>query len=351
MASIRKRGNGWRAEVCRTVAGHDIRKSGTFDTKAEAATWAARIETEIADGRLGRIPAKTFGQLLEKYRDEVSATKRGERWERVRIERIVAGRPDEVPAVLPDPIASVMLANLDSSHFAAWRDRRLRQVLPASVRREWNLLSAACTIAVREWHWLTENPMVGVRRPPPARARDRRISADEIERLLFALGYDRDLAPTTQTARVGAAFLFAIETALRAGEIAALEWSEVFLEGNYLTVTGQRHGAGKSQAARRNVSLSPEAIRILRQVKAGAEDGQPVFRISSTQTIDALFRKAKGRAMITDLHFHDTRHEAITRLARKLDVLALARMIGHADLRQLMVYYNASATEIAERLK
>ncbi len=53
---------------------------------------------------------------------------------------------------------------------------------------------------------------------------------------------------------------------------------------------------------------------------------------------------------ITGLTFHDTRHEALTRLARKLDVLDLARMVGHRDPRSLMVYYNAPAEEIARRL-
>lgn len=54
--------------------------------------------------------------------------------------------------------------------------------------------------------------------------------------------------------------------------------------------------------------------------------------------------------MIEDMHFHDTRHEAITRLAKKIDVLDLARMVGHKDLRQRMVYYNASASETADRI-
>lgn len=352
VATIRKRGDGWRAEVCRRVAGHDIRKSGTFDTKAEAAAWAARTETEIADGKLGRIPDKTFGQLLKRYRDEVSPTKGGARWETVRINRIVDGHPDQVPPVLPDHIASVPLASLDATHFAAWRDRRLRQVTPASVRREWTLLSHACSIAEKEWRWLPGNPMKEVKRPAPTPPRERRISANEIERLLFALGYERDIAPTTQAARVGAAMLFAIETGMRAGEICALGWPDVFLEESYVTVAAQRQGARKTQATRRNVPLSPEAIRIMQQLRTIQDPQNPdAFQISSTQTLDALFRKAKARAMIEGLHFHDTRHEAITRLAKKLDVLPLARMIGHADLRQLMVYYNETATELAGRLR
>ena len=48
--------------------------------------------------------------------------------------------------------------------------------------------------------------------------------------------------------------------------------------------------------------------------------------------------------------FHDTRHEAITRLCKKLDVLSLARMIGHADIRELNTYYNATAEDIANYL-
>jgi integrase len=63
-----------------------------------------------------------------------------------------------------------------------------------------------------------------------------------------------------------------------------------------------------------------------------------------------MFRKAKARAMIADATFHDTRHLAITRLAKKLDVLDLARMVGHRDLRQLQIYYNETAEVMAVRL-
>jgi len=54
--------------------------------------------------------------------------------------------------------------------------------------------------------------------------------------------------------------------------------------------------------------------------------------------------------MIDDGTFHDTRHLAITHLAKKLNVLDLARMVGHKDLRQLQLYYNESAETMATRL-
>ncbi|WP_058048192.1 tyrosine-type recombinase/integrase [Janthinobacterium sp. Ant5-2-1] len=65
---------------------------------------------------------------------------------------------------------------------------------------------------------------------------------------------------------------------------------------------------------------------------------------------DSLFRKAVTRAGIEGLIFHDARHEAITRLAKKLNILELARMVGHKDIRQLQVYYNETAAEIAKKL-
>lgn len=325
MATYIKRGGTWRAQVRR----HGITKSGTFDTKAAAVAWATKTEAEILAGRRGEVPDKTLGALLERYADEVSATKRGERWERMRIGLLCR-----------DELARVRLPELNASHFAAWRDRRLRAVSAASVRREWTLLHHALNVAVKEWRWLPENPLAGVRRPAPPRARDRRLSDDEIERLLFALGYDYDAPPATATARTGAAMLFAVETAMRAGEIVGLTWDRVDMDGRFLRLPLTKNGTA------RQVPLSSEALRILRQMPRTAG---PVFGLSS-DLLDALFRKARGRAMIEDLHFHDTRHEAITRLSKRLDVMDLARMVGIRDLRILMVYYNATAAEIAGRL-
>jgi integrase len=70
----------------------------------------------------------------------------------------------------------------------------------------------------------------------------------------------------------------------------------------------------------------------------------------TARSLDALFRKARTRAGIDDATFHDTRHLAITRLAKKLNVLDLARMVGHRDPKQLQVYYDEKAKAMAEQL-
>jgi integrase len=332
MASFRKRGSSWEAFVSKTGADKKpIRKSATFDTKAEAQRWAAKIETEIHDGKYAIFADKTLGDLLTRYANEVSVNKAGGRWERLRINAIC--RLD---------IAHIKLCDLNQTHFVKWRDDRLQEVKSSSFLRDRVVVNRALNVAVKEWLWLPKNPLTGVGSPAPPVARDRLISEDEIERLCFAMGYD-GTPPRTVIARVGACFTFAIETAMRASEICNLRWDEVFTERRFLKVA-----SGKTPAARREVALSSEALRIIGLMDE-VRDGDLVFNLKPSQ-VDALFRRAKSRAMIGDLHFHDSRHEAITRLADKLDVLALARMVGHADLRQLQVYYNATAESMAAKL-
>lgn len=71
---------------------------------------------------------------------------------------------------------------------------------------------------------------------------------------------------------------------------------------------------------------------------------------ASSRTLSTLFRRWVSKTPIQDLVFHDTRHEAITRLAGRLDVLDLAKVVGHRDIKQLLTYYNKSAAELVLQL-
>jgi integrase len=103
-----------------------------------------------------------------------------------------------------------------------------------------------------------------------------------------------------------------------------------------------------SKTGKRDVPLSGEAIRLLKQMDS-VKDGHTVFQLTEAQ-VDALFRKLKKMAEVEGFTFHDTKHLACTRLAQKISVFDLARMVGTRDLRTLMIYYNASATDIAKKL-
>lgn len=325
MASFRKKKNGWEA----MVAKKGMRKSRTFPTKGQAMAWAVDVERDIDRGEYAKVVNRPFADLLQHYAVKVSPTKKTCDWELRRIDFLIT-----------DPIAKVMLPELQSMHFAEFRDRRLAQVSAATVLRDWNLLSHVMNKAVNEWKWIMINPLKGVTRPKEPPARERRISADEIERLLYALGYDYDRPAKTASCRVGAALLFAIETAMRVGEICKLTWQDVDLEKRTAHLSETKNGYP------RDVPLSNEAMRLMQQVK---NDHDTVFNLRTSQ-VDALFRKAKARALIEDLHFHDSRAEAITRLSRKVDILTLARISGHRDLKMLQVYYRESMADVAKRL-
>lgn len=322
MASITKQDSGkWRAFV--RVAGK--RKSKVFPNKAAAKAWAAR-EEYLSENPEAVLESMSFGDLLSRYGREVSVKKRGHRAEAVRIERI---RRDE--------LAAISVADLTTKNFADWRDRRLTEVKSSTVRRELEQMSAVLTRARNEWALLNHNPLQGLQWPKDSPPRDRRPSSDEIDALRLSAGEDLRNA----TARAFHAWLFAIETGMRAGEIAGLLPDHVD--------TGRRvaHLPMTKNGSARDVPLSSEAVRLLECLPAELDPG--VFGLTADQ-ISSLFRKVRDRSGVKDLTFHDSRHEAITRLARKLNVLELARMVGHRDIRMLQRYYNATAEELALRL-
>ncbi len=189
--------------------------------------------------------------------------------------------------------------------------------------------------AVEEWGQLPSSPLKGVRPPPAPQPRDRRVTQGELDRLALSAGDDLSHA----TARAYHAFLFAIETAMRAGEIIGLAWPLIDVDARVATLPHTKNGRV------REVPLSSEAVRLLEMLPRA----DPVFGLNSRQ-LDVLWRKLRDRAGVVGLTFHDSRAEATTRLARRVDVLTLARMVGHRNLNQLQTYFNESAEDIAKRL-
>ena len=331
MATFRKRSGGWRAEIVK----RGVRESQTFPTKAQATAWATQREAEILAGVPGHSAgvSSSLSEALKRYKLEVSPTKAGRRWEEVRLDKLdndLEFVGERIGDITPDQIAE-------------WRDARLKVVASPSVRREMTLLSSVFEIAKREWRWCKANPVREVKRPSNGRPRDRRIQPDEERKLLARLGYVEGAKPETLQQELAYAFLIAIETAMRQGEILGMTKANTHLAQRYVRLDATKNGDS------RNVPLSLRAVELLERLIEVATDRQELFRLKSASA-DAMFRKVRNELEIVDLHFHDTRHEATTRLARKLDVLDLARMTGHRDPRSLMVYYNATATEVAGRL-
>ena len=327
MATYRKTATGGtRAEVY--VSG--LRKSKVFTTKQEAKNWAAQTEYELSQLAVGASSTHTLGDIFIRYSHEISSNKKGSRWEKVRL-----------LAFENYPIAKVLLSDLRREHFDEWVALRLKKVKPSTVNRELNLISS-CLTEARRWRLMTGNPMQDLKRPKNPPHRDRRVFDHEIAAFCIACMYREDRPVLQHQQRTAVAFLFAIETAMRAGEICALMPGDVNFKAKTASVRDSKNGFG------RDVPLSKRAVELLKKLEPW-EDGKPIFRLRA-DVLSSLAYRAISAAGINNLTFHDTRHEATTRLAGKMDVLDLARTTGHRDIKQLLVYYNKSAADIAKLL-
>lgn len=311
MASIRKRGSKWRAEV----RAKSVYKTKSFIHRETAVKWARDIEVGLERNDTPGT-TKLVSDALQKYLTDVTPTKKGARWERVRVTKF-----------LTYPICKKRLVDTKPSDFVEWRDKRLIKVSQASVRREMGLWSAVFSTCVTEWEWIAENPLKKVRKPQNSKPRDRILSDKEQGCLCEILGLYGPHGETSRLMQLG------IETGMRLGEMIGLDAKrDVFTD--YAVIQDSKNNES------RKVPLTKKARKLI-------GDG---FTIS-VDYASRLFREATRKAKIPNAKFHDTRHTAATRLARKLDLLDLCRMFGWKDPRHAMVYYNPHASELAQRLE
>jgi integrase len=231
------------------------------------------------------------------------------------------------------------LAKLASSDVARYRDDRLESVAPATVVRELNTISHAIDVAQREWgFWLPHNPVKNVRRPKTPRGRTRRLEASEERRLL-------DACDSGRTPLLKPLIVLALETAMRRGELVGITWSDVDLHRRIVHLQLTKNGDS------RDVPLSQLATTTLESLAADAERARErVFPISGN-AVRLAFEHLRVRADVPDLRFHDLRHEAVTRLfERGLNVVEVAAISGHKELKMLQRYTHLRAVDLVHRL-
>jgi integrase len=342
MATFTKRSGSWRVQ---------IRKSGeksiyrTFPTKAEAERWARELESEMDRGVfVSRKEAEEtlLAEALDRYEREVTPRKKGARQERLRI-----------AAWKRDPLASRSLASIRGVDMATWRDRRLAAgTSPTTVRNDLALLSHLFATACRDWGMESlSNPVQKIKVPAAARARDRRLELrpdkdgkTEEDRLLAA-------CDAASVKWLGPLVRLAMATAMRQGELLALEWKNIDLERRVAKLLDTKNGEA------RDVPLSTAAIQALEYLCPSAEGGRVVqLRTGTVFSADMdqvvyQFRKACKAAGIVGLRFHDLRHEATSRLFEKgLNPMEAASVTGHKTLAMLKRYTHLRAEDLAKKL-
>jgi integrase len=326
MATIRKRGNKWQAQVRRR--GHPA-VTQSFLFKADAEAWARQKEAEIERGDLpvdrGALRSMTLGRLLERYEAEVSPTKKG-----------CASEGYRLRAMRARAIADTTLDKLTTARIASFRDERLGQVSPSSVRRELAIVQHCLEVARKDWGVpLPLNPMEDVRKPQSAKARTRRVTDDDAAKLAEGL-------QKTRSRLLADIVGFAIATGMRRGELLAMTWTNVDAKARTAYLPHTKNGES------RTVPLSPDALNILsRQERTDGEDR--VFP-TSANAVRLAWERLKRRVGIEDLRFHDLRHEAISRFFEYgLNVPELSAISGHKDPRMLMRYTHLKAERPSPR--
>lgn len=334
MAYYTKLKSGWRAQIER----RGVRKSRVFPTKGAAAQWAAQEEALILSGSNSEWPSYTLSDAFRRYELEVSKHKRGTKAEALRFAAWLRDFPD---------LCGKVLHTITADDLAKWREARRALVSDSSVVREAAQLRNVWTIASKEWGWCPEaTPWTRVKLPPKGHARTRQTAGNELKRLLRHMGYVTGKPPVSSQNQVAWAYLVAHHTAMRAGEILSLKRSTVDLAKRVITLhthkTLEREGI-------RFVPFTKKARRVLAVLDDAAKAaGRDAYFTISSQSLDVLFRKVRDRLLIDNLHFHDSRAAALTRLSKRMDVLRLSRISGHRDLNQLLkAYFRESAADIA----
>ena len=312
MSSIQKRGDKWRVFVL--IDG--VRHSKTFKLKKEAVAWANDKELE------GVLENHKFRELIAKYRPILEARPNSSSY-MSKLRKI-----EETVSFIDLPLELITKKMITD-----YRDKRSTEVAPSTVTKDLKIIHAMFKLAINDLGWLRTNPCTGVAFPKEPPSRRRGVAQHEIDAIVAELN--------THTTRriISQMFLLSIETGMRQGEMLALKWSEV--REKSLTLLDTKNGD------KREIPLSLRAREII-QERRGI-DPEKVFPVDF-QFVRSIFCRAKNKTPYKDVRFHDARAEAVTRLSKKLDLLQLAKVIGHRDPRSLLFYYSESADSMADRL-
>lgn len=329
MATVRKLVSGkWNAQVRRK--GHNP-ISKTFINQKDAHSWIRTIESEMDKGSYinrSLLESNTLEDVLIRYRDEITPTKKGKKQEEARI-----------AMWLSHPLAKRSLASLKSVDFVRHRDRRCASVASNTVRLELALLSHLFNVASKEWNIPVQNPLANIRKPKPSNARTRRLEEGEEQDLLSA-------CKQSQNPLLYPIVVIAIETAMRLSELLNLEWKDVDVKKRLVFLSDSKNGCS------RTIPLSMRAMSILNSLPKHIISDRLFYTWKPrSDAMNGSFKLAVKKAGLLDFHFHDLRHEATSRLFEKgLNVMEVSAITGHRSLSMLQRYTHIKPQLLLEKI-
>ena len=328
----------WQAHIRRRGYPAQVR---TFDTKTEAEAWAAIIESEIARGVFvcrAEAERTTLAEALGRYEEEISPRKKA---------TTAACERDRIRAWAGSSLSQRSLASIRGKDVAdAVRDMEGRGLGANTVRLHLALLSHLFNVARTAWGMESlSNPVDLVKglRPKLPQGRNRRLQGDEQARLLeSAASYGHGRKAPRGAGDIGGIINWAIETAMRRGEITAMRWEHVDQRARVLLIPETKTGTP------RRVPLSTVALAVLDALPRRIDGRVWGMRPDS---ISQAFERVCKAAGVEGLTFHDLRHEATSRLFEKgLNPMQVAAITGHKTLQMLKRYTHLRAEDLVGML-
>lgn len=335
MATVTKLGSGnWRVQVRRK--GHYV--ADTFKRRKDAEEWALYQERSIDQGiaprRRPNGPAKTFGDLIDLHMADMHE-----------VGRVTRRSKAAVMEALRISLGGVRVSNLDRERLIDYGKRRAKQGAgPATLAIDFSFIRTVLSHAAAVHGIEVSAEDVRLARIALTRLgligkgleRDRRPAQEEIDDLIALFEENpRQLIP------MGRLIRFAIATAMRQEEICRIEWSDVDMQKKIVRVTDRkdpRNKEGNHQKVPLLNLTGYDAWQVLLEQRIITRGKGRVFPHNS-RSVGTAFRRACRTLKIDDLHFHDLRHEATSRLFEAgLTIEKVALVTGHKDWKMLRRY-------------
>jgi len=315
------------------------RESRTFDRRPPAAAWIKKREAELAKpgaalGAKSRAVGATLADVIDRY---IAESARAMGSTKAQVLRTI--KTFDLAAM-----ACADIASQDYVEFAQELAKGGRE--PTTVESYLSNLGSIVSIAKPAWGYPLDpqalsdarkvTKMLGV--TGKGQSRTRRPTLAELEKLLAYFQGQKTRYP--DSIPMAELTLFALFSTRREEEITRIRWEDLDEEGKRVFVRDLKN-PGATIGNNVWCDLPQEAIEIIRTTPRTSPQ---IFPYNS-QSVSARFTRACKYLAINDLHFHDLRHEGISRLFEMgWNIPHVATVSGHRSWASLKRYTHIRQT-------
>jgi integrase len=336
VARILERDGRWRALVRK--GGHT--RCATFATRTAAKAWAQTIERQVDELRASGVMSArglTLANLIERYIEELYPVKA---WGRSKSADLARLKKD---------IGHLPADKLTSKHFTDYfRGRNADGAGAVTVSAQIGYLVNVLSVARTLWHLdvaldaakdartaLSKVGMVG-----KSERRERRVTDAELAQLITYFENQPSTVPMSDILR------FCLASAMRISEVCRLTWKDLNVKDRTIIIRDRKHPREKIGNDQVVPLLDATGFDAFAIAKRQPHNGPRIFPFNA-KTVSSYVTEAAQTLKLDDLHLHDLRHEATSRLFEagyRIEQVAL--VTGHRDWAMLRRYTHVRAVDL-----